>query len=413
MELLMKTQLQDLAILGGSPTFEEPLHVGRPNLGDLQHFLAQVSAIFERHWLSNNGPLVQQLEARLAAYLGVRHCIATCNGTVALELAIRAMGMTGEVIVPSFTFVATAHALQWQGLSPVFCDVDPHSHNLDPRVVERLITVRTGGIVGVHLWGRPCAVEALAQIAERHGLPLLFDASHAFGASHRSRMLGNFGDAEVFSFHATKVFNTFEGGAVTTNCDALAQKIRAMRCFGFDGGEATVCVGTNGKMSECAAAMGLSSFEALDGFIAHNRRNYHLYREALDGVPGIRVLPFDPRERSNYHYVVLTVEEGEAHLSRDQLMQLLQRENVLARRYFYPGCHRMEPYRSEQSELGRILPRTEELAQRVLVLPNGTGVSPEQALRVAGLIHFAVQYGEEISALMAGRSAVGELLETA
>ena len=180
-----------------------------------------------------------------------------CNATVALEIAIRAMGMSGEVIVPSFTFVATAHALQWQEITPVFCDIDPRTHNLDPNRIEEMITPRTTGIIGVHVWGRPCAVDALAEIAQRRHLKLLFDAAHAFGCSYQGQMIGNFGDAEVFSFHATKFFNTFEGGAVVTNDDELAAKMRLMKNFGFHGYDNVIYVGTNGKMSEVSAAMGL------------------------------------------------------------------------------------------------------------------------------------------------------------
>src|SRR6185369_3387994 len=205
-------------------------------------------------------------EQRVAKMLGVRHCIAMCNATVALEITIRALGLTGEVLVPSFTFIATAHALQWQQIIPVFCDVDPETHCLNPRSVEKMITPRTTGIIGVHLWGRGCDIGSLSEIARSNGLKLLFDAAHAFGCSYEGRMIGGFGDAEVFSFHATKFFNTFEGGAVTTNDDDLAEKIRLMKNFGFAGYDQVIYLGTNGKMSEVSAAMGLTSLESLDDF---------------------------------------------------------------------------------------------------------------------------------------------------
>src|SRR5690349_4944149 len=204
--------LSDLAIFGAPPVFEEPLHVGRPNIGDRERLLARINDMLDRRWLTNNGPFVQELEEKIAAFLGVKHCIAMCNATVGLEIAIRATGMTGEVIVPSFTFIATAHALQWQEITPVFCDIDPRTHNIDPQQVEKLITPRTTGIIGVHVWGRACDVAALEAIAARRRLTLLFDAAHAFGCSYRGRMIGGFGDAEVLSFHATKFFNSFEGG---------------------------------------------------------------------------------------------------------------------------------------------------------------------------------------------------------
>ena len=248
--------------------------------------LRRINEILDRRWLSNNGPIVQEFEPAIAERLGVQHCVAMCNGTVALEIAIRALGLKAEVIVPSFTFIATAHALQWQEITPVFCDVDPATHNLDPAAVERMITPRTTGIIGVHLWGRPCAVEALQELADRHDLTLMFDAAHAFGCSHGGRMIGNFGRCEVFSFHATKFFNTFEGGAVVTNDDELAAKIRLMKNFGFAGYDNVIYLGTNGKMTEVCAAMGLTGLESLRPFIAVNRRNHEAYRRGCGTSPG-------------------------------------------------------------------------------------------------------------------------------
>jgi dTDP-4-amino-4,6-dideoxygalactose transaminase len=197
---------RDLAINGAPPAFSEPLHVGRPNVGDKQKLLDYASAILDRAWLTNNGPMVQEFERRVESYLGVKHCVAICNGTVALEIAIRALGLSGEVIVPSYTFIATAHAVHWQGIKPVFADIDPRTHNLDPDSVRSKITPRTSGIVGVHVWGRPAPIEQLKSISDEHELALIFDAAHAFGCSHKGRMIGNFGSAEVLSFHATKFF---------------------------------------------------------------------------------------------------------------------------------------------------------------------------------------------------------------
>ena len=274
----MTKSLSDLAIFGGEPAFLESLHVGRPNVGSRERLLARINDMLDRRWLSNNGPYVQEFEQRVADLVGVKHCIAMCNATVGLEIAIRAAGLTGEVIVPSFTFVATAHALQWQEITPVFCDIDPETHNLDPRRVEEMITPRTSGIIGVHVWGRPCDVDALAGIARRRNLRVLYDAAHAFGCSHRGRMIGGFGDAEVFSFHATKFFNTFEGGAVVTNDDDLAARMRLMKNFGFFGYDNVIYVGTNGKMTEVAAAMGLTGLESLADFVAVNHRNYKHYQ---------------------------------------------------------------------------------------------------------------------------------------
>jgi dTDP-4-amino-4,6-dideoxygalactose transaminase len=365
---------KQLAILGGKSAFAEPLHVGRPNIGDRDRLLARFNDMLDRRWLSNNGPYVQELERRLEDMLGVKHCIAMCNATVALEITIRALGMQGEVIVPSFTFIATAHALQWQEITPVFCDVDPVTHNLDPDRVEEMITPRTTGIIGVHVWGRPCNIEALTEIAARRNLKLMFDAAHAFGCTSDGRYVGNFGDAEVFSFHATKFFNAFEGGAVTTNDDQLAAKIRLMKNFGFSGYDNVVYIGTNGKMNEASAAMALTSLESLDSFVEINRANHKRYVEELKDLPGLSLVQYGRTERCNYQYVVAEVDETAAGLDRDTLVRVLHAENVFARRYFYPGCHRMEPYRSYFPHAGMLLPHTEALSRRVLVLPTGTAV---------------------------------------
>lgn len=371
------------------PAFSAPLHVGRPNIGDQGRFLELTLGVLERSWLTNHGPLVQAFEQRLADYLGVMHCIVTANGTVGLELAIRALGLQGEVILPSLTFIATAHALQWQGIRPVFADIDPLTYNLDPAAVEVAITPATSGILGVHLYGRPCDISGLAAVARRHGLALLFDAAHAFGCTHQERMIGNFGACEVFSFHATKVFNTFEGGAVATNDDDLARKIRLMQNFGFAGEDHVIYVGVNGKMTEVCAAMGLTNLDSLDRFIAVNRVNLARYRVGLEKVPGIRFIHYPEAERNNFHYVILEVDAAEFGLSRDALKEVLRRNNVLARRYFYPGCHRMEPYRTFYPKAGESLPVTEAFCERVLALPTGTQVNAEQIDLISDIIRSA------------------------
>lgn len=387
----MKHSIDDLSIFGGRPAFEEKLHVGRPNVGDRERLLERINALLDSRWLTNGGPYIQEFERQVADFLGVKHCIAICNATVGLEVAIRAIGFTGEVIVPSFTFVATAHALQWQEITPVFCDIDPATHNIDPDRVEEMITPRTTGIIGVHVWGRPCAIEALSEIAARRNLKLMFDAAHAFGNSYKGQMIGNFGQVEVFSFHATKFFNTFEGGAVVTNNTDLATKIRLMTNFGFAGYDRVIYIGINGKMPEVSAAMGLTGLESLDDFVAVNRRNYGSYQAGLQGIPGIHLISYDAAERNNYQYVIVEVDEAAAGLSRDDLVRILHAENVLARRYFYPGCHEMEPYRSYFPHAGLLLPETERLTQCVMSLPTGTAVGPVEIDGVCALIRLAIE----------------------
>jgi dTDP-4-amino-4,6-dideoxygalactose transaminase len=393
----MKRSPGDLAIFGGPPAFAEPLHVGRPNIGNRERLLERIADMLDRRWLTNNGPLVQELEQRIATLVGVKHCIAMCNATVALEIVIRAAGLSGEVLVPSFTFVATAHALQWQEITPVFCDIDPQTHNLDPRKLEAMITPRTSGIIGVHVWGRACPVELLTEIAQEYRLKLLFDAAHAFGCSHRGRMIGSFGVAEVFSFHATKFFNTFEGGAVTTNDDELAARIRLMKNFGFSGMDNVCYIGTNGKMNEASAAMGLTGLESLDDAVAANYANYMAYQHALVDIPGINMLCYDMPERYNYQYIVLEVDVAAAGITRDDLVQVLHAENILARRYFFPGVHHMEPYRSFFPHARLLLPETESLVQRVLVLPTGTVITPDEVRTICQIIRMVVAHSDVIS----------------
>jgi dTDP-4-amino-4,6-dideoxygalactose transaminase len=386
----------ELAVLGGVRAFDRPLHVGRPNLGDRKQFLQRVEGILDRLWFTNHGPLVAEFEEAVASLVGVRHCIATCNGTLALEIAARAAGLSGEVITSPFTFVATPHSLRWQGITPVFADVDPATHNLDPAEVERRISPRTTGILGVHLWGRPCAVDDLSDIAERHGLTLLFDASHGLGGSSGGRMLGSFGSAEIFSFHATKFVNSFEGGAIVTNDDALAERARLIGNFGFADYDRVEALGTNGKMTEIAAAMGLTSLESRDRFVAVNHENYEGYSVSLEDVPGIRVMSYDDAELTTKQYVVVEVDESAA-LTRDQLQQVLLAENVLARRYFYPGCHRMEPYRSEQAPERLHMPQTDLVARAALTLPTGTGVDLDDIKVIAGLVREAMLSGAAVA----------------
>lgn len=371
------------------PEFAEPLHVGRPNIANRERFLERVDQMLDRCWLSNNGPLVQEFERAIESFVGVKHCICVCNATIGLEIAIRAAGLTGEVIVPSYTFVATAHALQWQEITPVFADMDPATHNLDPARIERHITPRTTGILATHIWGRPCAVEALAEIAERHSLKLMFDAAHAFGCSHQGKMIGGFGLAEVFSFHATKFLNSFEGGAITTNDDELAQRIRLMTNFGFSGYDNVIHLGTNGKMTEVCAAMGLTNLEGIEDLVAINRRNYEAYRIGFVNVPGVTLMPYDPSELGNYQYVVVEVDEAMTGLSRDEMIKVLHSANVLARKYFWPGCHRMEPYCTLNPSADVLLPVTKRIAERVIVLPTGQTISTSIVSRICQIIEAA------------------------
>jgi dTDP-4-amino-4,6-dideoxygalactose transaminase len=371
-----------------SPLFPEKLHVGRPNVGDRHVMLARIAEILDRRWLTNDGPLLKQFEAAIGDYVGAKHCIAVCNATIGLQMMVRAAGLTGEVIVPSFTFPATVHALAWEGVTPVFCDVDPRTHNIDPHCADRLVTPRTTGILGVHLWGNPCDTAGLAEVARRHGLQLLYDAAHAFGCSHQGQMIGNFGRAEVFSFHATKFLNSGEGGAIVTSDDLLARKLRLLRSFGIED-EQIIDIGGNAKMSELAAAMGLTSFESRERFIQRNQQNLAAYQRAIDGLPGLSVFAPPSNELHNRQYIVLDVESCRAGVTRDEICEALHRENVIAKRYFFPGCHRMKPYRMHHDPKRSPLPHTEALCERLIQLPTGTAVGSSE---ITAIGHFLSRF---------------------
>ncbi|MBY0587286.1 DegT/DnrJ/EryC1/StrS family aminotransferase [bacterium] len=391
-----KSSAWQLALFGGEPLFVEHFCVGRPNLPPFETYAKLMREAFDRRWLTNRGPLVQRFEDEIACRTDARHCIAVANATLGLQIAAVAADVRGEVILPAFTFIATAHAFRWVGIEPVLADVQYQTHQLDPASVVDRWTDRTGAIVGVHLWGETCDVEALEEIARERGVPLLFDAAHAFGCSYRSKQVGNHGLAEVFSFHATKFINCFEGGAICTNDDAFASRVRSILNFGFRDGEATAMVGTNAKMSESSAAMGLATLEQMEEIIAHNRKVYDLYSESLTGQKGVQLYPYQTSESRNYQYVVLEVNPMLSELSRDEIVRVLALENIIARKYFAPGLHRHEPYASGST--GQVhVPVTDALCQQVFLLPTGTAVSIEAAQQIGQVLRTVLDHAGTIA----------------
>jgi dTDP-4-amino-4,6-dideoxy-D-glucose transaminase len=391
----VKHVVTDLAVFGGRPAFLSPLHTNRPNKFDRERMFDRLGWAMDNHWLSNGGPLVLEFEQRVAELAGVAHCVATCNATVALQLLMHGAGLSGEVIMPSLTFSATAHAARWIGFEPVFCDIDPATGCLDPSAVAAAVTPRTSAIIGVHLWGRVCAVDELEKVAADHGLPVFFDAAHGIGCSSAGRAVGGFGVAEVFSFHATKVVSAFEGGAVVTDDAHLAARIRSLKVFGKGINEVSDAGGTNGKMSEASAAMGLTSLDAFDSSVRQNRANYDAYREELGDVDGITFFTHDTRERNNFQYVIIELDEAEAGISRDFLLEVLKAENAVALTPIgSPACHQIEPYVSRRPVS---LPHTEALVARVISLPSGSTVTREDIRRVCAVIRFAVAHSAEVT----------------
>lgn len=389
----------DIIFKNKSPTFKNKVYFGRPNLVDRKSLYKKFDQITKNKWLTNDGPFVRLFEKEISKYTGVKHCIAVCNATIGLEILERALNLSGEVILPSMTFVASPNSLLWQGIKPVFCDIEPDTWDIDPAKIVGLITSKTSAIMGVHLFGRPCQVEALKKIARSHNIHLFFDAAHAFGCSHRGTMVGNFGDAEVFSFHATKFFNSIEGGAVVTNNDYLADRLRKIRNFGFSGHDQTALLGINGKMNEFSAAYGLTSFEHLKKVLKTNHQNYLSYAKFLSGIKGVNLIKFNDHEKNNYQYVVLEVDQNITRISRDQIVKILWSENAIVRRYFYPGCHRLEPYHSLYPSADKKLPVTNLINDRLIVLPTGLETGEKTIRLISMLIKYCVQNGEKLRQL--------------
>jgi dTDP-4-amino-4,6-dideoxygalactose transaminase len=347
-------------------------YIGRPNIPDTDVFLHRVKDVLESRRLSNHGPAVKELESRLADFLGVKHVVTVCNATIGLMAVVKVLELDGEVILPSFTFIASAHALQFCGIKPVFCDINPNTHNIDPTKLEALITNKTTAIMGVHVWGRACPHDELSAIARKHKLKLIYDAAHAFKTTHKSRPIAALEDISVLSFHATKCFNTFEGGAIVTNDDELARKSRLMCNYSFYGEDNVTGLGINGKMSEIHAAMGLCELEDYPNVLAHNKMIYECYKDMLSMINGISLIDYPLTEENNYHYIVVEIDNKKFGQSRDEIHGRLKEAGIIARRYFNPGCHRSEPYKSLYPDTH--LPHTDSLCERVLLLPGGSGI---------------------------------------
>ncbi len=388
-----------LALLGGKPGFETPLHVGRPNVGDRQRFFQSLEQTFDDRWFTNDGPLNRAFEAAIAEEVGARHCITVANGTLALQLLVRALGLTGEVILPSFTFISSATALSWEGLTPVFCEISPETHMIDADHAETLISAPTSAIMGVHLWGGFCDARALEDLGRRKGLPVIYDGAHSLGTKLAGLGAGQFGTATILSFHATKIVNAFEGGAIVTDDPALAERLSLMRNFGFTGPDSVVTLGINAKMNEVSAAMGLNTLGKVGTAIAVNEDRLARYRDALDPLPHLHLMKDPPAGvRPNRHYLVAEV-DASGPLDRNQLLAVLEAEGVLARRYFYPGCHRSAPYALERGRAP--LPATEALCERIIQFPTGETVSHEDIDRIGELLQAAYAQHRAISARVA------------
>lgn len=369
------------AIAEGPPAFPEGLPLVRPHRPDVDRILADIRRSLEGGALTN-GSLVRELERTAAEYLQVRHCVAVSSCTSGLMLVLRAAGVSGDVIVPSFTFAATAHAVAWNGLRPVFADIDPETLTLSPRAVRRAVGIRTGAILATHIYGTPSDVEGLREIADHWGVPLLFDAAHAFGSRHGEARVGGLGDAEVFSLSPTKVLVAGEGGIISTNDDELAERCRIGRDYGNPGDYDCLFVGLNARMSELHAAVALASLDGLDRRIEERNELATIYRDALGGLPGISFPKVPEGDRSTYKDFTILIDHEEFGMSPTALATALEAEGIETRRYYSPPVHEMQAYRGLAERNGG-LPETERAAGRVLTLPLWNGMTEADVAGVA------------------------------
>jgi dTDP-4-amino-4,6-dideoxygalactose transaminase len=398
-----------IALLGGRPVYRDPLYVSRP----LVPTMAELAPLFEQalqaKWLTNNGQFAQRLEAELKAFLQTPHCPIFCNGTLALQLAVRGLRLAGEVITTPFTFPATTHVLHWNHVTPVFCDVGPETYNMDPGHLESLISPQTTGVLPVHVFGNPCDVDRIADIAAYYGLRVVYDAAHAFGVEYKGASIASFGDAVMFSFHATKTFNTLEGGAVACSDANLAQRLHDLRNFGIRDEGSVVVPGINAKMNEFQAAFGLVLLGKVRDSIAARRRLFERYHVALASVPGLRFQNIRARTNYNYQYMSLEIVADEYGLDRDHVWSCLRAENIVARKYFWPLCSNLPCYQRLPSASLALLPNANRLAKRILNLPLHNEMTEDDVDRVVEIVAELPRHAGEIRHALAGTQETAPL----
>lgn len=364
----------------------DPIYVTQPTLPSLAEFMPYLEKIWARKVLTNGGPFHQELEARLCAHLGVEHLSLFCNGTIALITALQALDVKGEVITTPYSFVATAHSLLWNRIEPVFVDIDPRTLNINANKIERAITEKTTAIMPVHCYGQPCDVDAIDAVAQRYGLKVIYDAAHAFGVRcHCGTSVLRHGDLSVLSLHATKVFNTFEGGAIISKSAEMKRHIDNLKNFGFENETSVVEAGINGKMNEVCAAFGLLQLEGLSASLASRKAIDTLYRERLKDVTGIECVPTNAVDGANYGYFPVLVKSS-FRLSRDELYAMLRDNNIYARRYFYPLISDFPMYRERPSANPQNLLVAKQAADEVLCLPIYPGLQVAQVETIVDLI---------------------------
>lgn len=360
--------------------------VTSPCLPPLEEFIPYLRQIWENKWLTNNGPLHQQLEKELADYLGVKYISLFSNGTLALISALQALNITGEVITTPFSFVATTHSLWWNKITPVFVDIEPQCLNLDPRKIEEAITERTTAIMPVHVYGNPCQTDDIERIAQKHNLKVIYDAAHAFGVKINGNSVLNYGDLSILSFHATKVYSTIEGGAIVCHTEEMKHHIDNLKNFGFRGETVVEEPGINAKLNEVQAAYGLLQLKYIDGFIQRRYEITSLYRSLLQGVAGIRYLEDMNGVEHGYSYFPILVDSEQFGISRDELYERLKKHNIFTRRYFYPLISEFNSYNKLPSAGSHNLPVATKAAQEVLCLPIFVELTDEQVREICRVV---------------------------
>jgi dTDP-4-amino-4,6-dideoxygalactose transaminase len=364
---------------------DKPIYVTQPYLPPLEEFIPYLQQIWDNKILTNGGPMHQQLEQALCDYLGVEHIALFNNGTIALLTALQTLRVTGEVITTPYSFVATSHSLLWNGIKPVFVDIDPQTLNLDPAKIEAAITPQTTAIMPVHCYGHPCDVEAIQKIADNYNLRVIYDAAHAFGVKDAGGTILRHGDLSVLSFHATKVFNTFEGGAIICPDAKTKLRINQLKNFGIVDEVTVAAPGINGKMSEINAAFGLLQLQHIERAQARRKEIDHRYRDLLKDVPGIRIIEESGQTVANYSYFPILI-ESDYPLSRDGLYQKLKDNKIFARRYFYPLISEFPMYRGMASAQSGNLPVALEVAEKVLCLPIYPAIDDSDIVRVVDVL---------------------------
>jgi len=367
------------------PNFN-PVYITQPDLPPLEEFVESLKAIWDSRILTNNGPFHQQLERELAAYLGVKYISLFSNGTLALITALKALEITGEVITTPFSFVATTHALWWNNIKPIFIDIEPDTYTLDPEKIISAITPKTTAILPVHVYGYPCNVDRIKEIADTYKLKVLYDACHTFGVSKGSIPILNYGDLSVMSFHATKVFNTFEGGAIVCHDEIMKKRIDHLKNFGFANETSVLFPGINAKMNEFQAALGVLQLKYVDSYIQKRKENSLFYRKQLANIPGVILMDETKDVEYCYSYFPILINQSVFGRSRDQLYEELKNMNIHVRRYFYPLISHFSPYKNLETANPNNLPVAERIASEVLCLPIYPELDTSILIKICSLL---------------------------